>query len=76
MYFSIAKRDAANTWEVDTPVKPPDVLSSIFLGSITHDQILKVQELGCSLNALYILVFLWLYKTLNECPFEGLVPSH
>ncbi|KAK7837197.1 hypothetical protein CFP56_021487 [Quercus suber] len=34
-------RDAANTWEVDTPVKPPDVLFSIFLGSITHDQILK-----------------------------------
>ncbi|XP_050257257.1 histone deacetylase 14, chloroplastic-like isoform X2 [Quercus robur] len=42
MYFSTTKRDTANTWEVDTPVKPPDVLFSIFLGSVTHDQILKV----------------------------------
>ena len=41
-FLSAICRDAANTWEVDTPVKPPDVLFCIFLGNITHDQILKV----------------------------------
>ena len=41
-FLSAICRDAANTCEVDTPVKPPDVLFSIFLGSVTHGQILKV----------------------------------
>uniref|UniRef100_A0A7N2MRL1 Histone deacetylase domain-containing protein n=1 Tax=Quercus lobata TaxID=97700 RepID=A0A7N2MRL1_QUELO len=41
-FLQLKGRDTANTWEVDTPVKPPDVLFSIFLGSVTHDQILKV----------------------------------
>nr|POF11910.1 hypothetical protein CFP56_13758 [Quercus suber] len=36
---SIIRRDAANTWEVDTAFKPLDELFSIFLGSITHDMI-------------------------------------
>ncbi|KAF3955624.1 hypothetical protein CMV_019173 [Castanea mollissima] len=34
------KRDAANTWEVDTAFKPLDVLFSSFLGSIAHDMII------------------------------------
>nr|POE66599.1 hypothetical protein CFP56_32807 [Quercus suber] len=35
-------RDAANTWEMDTPVKQPDVLFSRLLGSMAHDRMLKV----------------------------------
>ncbi|KAF3974487.1 hypothetical protein CMV_002170 [Castanea mollissima] len=50
MYFSTAKWDAANTWEVDTPVKPPDVLFRIFLGNVTHDQILKGAGVGLQFN--------------------------
>ena len=30
------------THEVDSPIKPPNVLFSSFHGSIAHDQILKV----------------------------------
>ncbi|KAF3946530.1 hypothetical protein CMV_027214 [Castanea mollissima] len=36
------KRDAANTWEVGTAFKPPDVLFSCFLGSMAHDHILEI----------------------------------
>nr|POE89394.1 hypothetical protein CFP56_01754 [Quercus suber] len=35
-------RDATNTWEVDTSVKPLNVLFSSFLGNIAHDQMLKI----------------------------------
>ena len=41
-YLSSICRDAANTWEVDTAFKPPDVLFSCFLGSMAHDHILEV----------------------------------
>ncbi|KAK7832346.1 hypothetical protein CFP56_026574 [Quercus suber] len=47
-YFSKFKfigsllKDATNIWEVDTPVKPPIVLFNSFLGSIAHDQMLKI----------------------------------
>ena len=34
--------DATNTCEVDTPIKAPNVLFSSFLGSIAHNQTLKV----------------------------------
>ncbi|KAL0007737.1 hypothetical protein SO802_009239 [Lithocarpus litseifolius] len=33
--------DATNIWEVDTPVKPPNVLFNSFLGNIAHDQMPK-----------------------------------
>ena len=48
----------------------------VFLNNHMFLLLYRVQGWGCSLNALYILVFLWLYKTLNKCPYEGLVPSH
>ena len=35
-YLSAIYRDAANVWEMDTPVKPPDVLFSRLLGSMAH----------------------------------------
>ena len=41
-YLYTICRDATNTWQVDTPVKPPNVLSNNFLSNITHDQMLKV----------------------------------
>ena len=41
-YLYTICRDATNTWEVDTSVKPPNVLFSSFLDSIAHDQMLKV----------------------------------
>ena len=41
-YLSSICRDAANTWEVDTAFKPPEVLFSCFLGSMAHDHILEV----------------------------------
>ena len=43
---------------MDTPVKPPDVLFSIFLGSITHDQILNV----------------WIFLSFHICPYDGVKP--
>ena len=41
-YLYTICRDATNTCEVDTLIKPPNVLFSSFLGSIAHDQMLKV----------------------------------
>ena len=41
-YLYTICRDATNTWEVDTFVKPPNILFSSFLGSIAHDKMLKV----------------------------------
>ena len=41
-YLSSICRDAANTWEMDTAFKPPDVLFSCFLGSMAHDHLLEV----------------------------------
>ena len=41
-YLYTICRDATNTWEVNASVKPPNVLFSSFLGSIAHDQMLKV----------------------------------
>nr|POE53935.1 hypothetical protein CFP56_43397 [Quercus suber] len=41
--FMIKRRDATNIWEVDTPVKPPNVLFNSFLGSIAHDEMLKIE---------------------------------
>ncbi|XP_065616390.1 uncharacterized protein LOC136061897 [Quercus suber] len=38
---TLKRRDATNIWEVDTPVKPPNVLFNSFLGSIAHDEMLK-----------------------------------
>ncbi|KAF3956360.1 hypothetical protein CMV_018503 [Castanea mollissima] len=40
------KRDAPNTWEVDTAFKQLDVLFSSFLGSITHDMIIYWRNIG------------------------------
>ena len=48
----------------------------VFLNNQMFLLLYRVQGWGGSLNALYILAFLWLYKTLNKCPYEGLVPSH
>ena len=36
-YLYTICRDATNIWEVDTPVKPPNVLFNNYLGSIAHD---------------------------------------
>ena len=48
-YLYTICRDATNIWEVDNPVKPPNVLFNSFLGSIAHDQMLKVWiPLSCS----------------------------
>ena len=41
-YLFAIYRDAANTWKMDTPVKQPDVLFNRLLGSMAHDQMLKV----------------------------------
>ena len=41
-YLYTICRHATNIWEVDTPIKPPNVLFNSFLGSIAHDQMLKV----------------------------------
>ncbi|XP_065626522.1 TMV resistance protein N isoform X2 [Quercus suber] len=38
---TLKRRDATNIWEVDTPVKPPNVLFNSYLGSIARDQMLK-----------------------------------
>ncbi|KAL0007747.1 hypothetical protein SO802_009249 [Lithocarpus litseifolius] len=35
------RRVSTNIWEVDTPVKPPNVLFNSFLGNIAHDQMPK-----------------------------------
>ncbi|XP_065625897.1 uncharacterized protein LOC136065973 isoform X2 [Quercus suber] len=39
---ALKRWDATNTWEVDTSVKPLNVLFSSFLGNIAHDQMLKI----------------------------------
>ena len=50
--------DAANTLEVDTAFKPPDVLFSRFLRSIAHDHILEV----------------WISLSLHDMSYDGVKP--
>ena len=60
-YLYTICRDATNIWEVDTPIKPPNVLFNSFLGSIAHDQMLKVWiPLSCSDMSI------WWCKTYRE----------
>ena len=56
-YLSSICRDAANTWEVDTAFKPPEVLFSCFLGSMARDHILEVY-MSLSLFSLYVYMML------------------
>ena len=57
-YLSSICRDAANTWEMDTAFKPPDVLFSCFLGSMAHDHILEV----------------WIYLSFMTCLYDAVKP--